>query len=78
MQFFSSEDITDRETALRMLKQCVSRLKLTHIGKQLKFIRNKIQELNESDDSNTEKKLMEDYRNLVRQEKELRGEMYEF
>ena len=74
---FSFDGINDESTAIKMLKECIARLKLKHIGEELRSIRTQIQELSKDIEPDKEKKLLQDYNNLVKEEKEIKEELYE-
>jgi len=74
---FSSEEVQISESTDKMLDECINRLKLRKIREQLVLKRD---ELNKLDNQNTqvnEKDLIEDYRNLIKQEQRIKGELHE-
>ena len=73
---FSSDEIEDKNFAEKMLKECINRLKLRKVKELLLNKRNQIQLLKTDSDIGTEKKLLEDYRNLIREEKQLKSELH--
>ena len=70
---FSSDDLIDKDTSKKILNNCITKLELESINLKLKEIRFKIEELKNSHDKETEKKLLAKYRDLVELEKNLRG-----
>ncbi len=73
---FSSDEITDKNSADKMLTECINRLKLRKVKEQLLSKRNQIQLLKTDSDLDAEKKLLEDYRNLIQVEKQLKSELH--
>lgn len=73
---FSSDDIIDKNFAEKMLKECINRLKLRKVKEKLLSKRNQIQHLKTDSDLDTEKSLLEDYRNLILEEKQLKSELH--
>lgn len=74
---FSSDAVTERSTAHKMLNHCIARLRLRSINDQLLMLRKKIEESSKLDDSDSEKQLVKDYKDLVEKEKKVRGELNE-
>ena len=73
---FSSDEITDKISAQKMLTECINRLKLRKVKERLLSKRNQIQLLKTDSDLDTEKRLLEDYRNLIQEEKQLKSELH--
>lgn len=74
---FSSDAVTERSTAHKMLNHCIARLRLRSINDQLLMLRKKIEESSRLNDSDSEKQLVMDYKDLVEREKKVRGELNE-
>jgi DNA primase len=73
---FSSEEIEDSNSAEKMLTECINRLKLRKVKEQLLDKRSQIQLLKTDSDFDTEKRLLEDYRNLIQEEKQIKSELH--
>ena len=73
---FSSDEIEDKSSAEKMLTECINRLKLKKVKEQLLSKRNQLQLLKSDSDADTEKRLLEDYRNLIQEEKQLKSELH--
>lgn len=74
---FSSDSISDRSTAVKMLNHCIARLRLKKINEELLLLRKRIEESSRNNDTDTERELLAEYRNLVAKEKSVRGEFNE-
>lgn len=74
---FSSDSITEKSTAKKMLNHCIARLKLRDINEELVILRRKIGEAGKNRDHESEKILIKEYKDLVEKEKKVRGELYE-
>jgi len=72
---FSSEEIENSNSAEKMLTECINRLKLRKVKEQLLDKRSQIQLLKTDSDFDTEKRLLEDYRNLIQEEKQIKSEL---
>ena len=59
-----------------MLTECINRLKLRKVKEKLLSKRNQIQLLKTESDMEAEKRLLEDYRNLILEEKQLKSELH--
>lgn len=73
---FSSEEIEDSNSAEKMLTECINRLKLRKVKEQLLDKRSQIQLLKTDSDFDIEKRLLEDYRNLIQEEKQIKSELH--
>ena len=73
---FSSDEIKDNNFAKQMLTECINRLKLRKVKEKLLSKRNQIQLLKTDSDMEAEKRLLEDYRNLILEEKQLKSELH--
>ena len=60
-----------------MLEECINRLKLKKIREQLVLKRNELNKIDNKQSEINEKELIEDYRNLVKQEQQIKGELHE-
>ena len=58
-----------------MLTECINRLKLRKVKEKLINKRNQLQLLKTDSDLEAEKKLLEDYRDLILVEKQLKSEL---
>ena len=74
---FSSDLVTERNIANKMLNQCIARLRLRSIDSELLLLRKKIEESSKLRDTKSEKQLIQDYKDLVEKEKLVRGELNE-
>jgi DNA primase len=70
---FLSDDIPDEATALKMLKDCIQKLKLKRMEDKLRVLRLKINGAMREKNFALEKKLISEYRDLVEQEKSIKG-----
>jgi DNA primase len=74
---FSSNDITDEIIALRLLKDCIRKLKLRSIEEKLGIKRLEIEQAKKDKNHSLEEQLIREYRDLIEQEKGIQGETYE-
>ncbi|MGI9535150.1 MAG: DNA primase [Thermodesulfobacteriota bacterium] len=74
---FSSEEVHASNSTEKMLDECINRLKLKKIREQLVLKRNELNKNDNKQSALNEKKLMEDYRNLIIQEQQIKGELHE-
>ena len=74
---FSSDEIINFESAVKMFDDTVNRLKLRKIREKLVTKRKELDEVNSSSSNMNEKRLMEDYRNLILEEKQIKGDLHE-
>ena len=74
---FHSEDVTDEGIARRMLNSCVRNIKIRRIDEDLKILRFEIEQAVDNKDTLLEKKLIQDYKNLLEQGKLVKGEINE-
>jgi len=70
---FLSDDVPDERTALKILKDCIRKLKLRRIEDSLRTLRLRIDQAITEKNIALEKKLIKEYRDLVEQEKNLKG-----
>jgi DNA primase len=66
---FSADDIPDEITALRLLEDCIRKLKLRTIGERLSFMRLEIEQAKRDKNDSLEEKLIREYRDLIKREK---------
>lgn len=69
---FYSDEISDDKEPSAILKECINNLKLKSVKLKLKLVRDKISEKSGSDNKVCEKKLLEEYRDLVDLEKAIK------
>lgn len=69
---FSSDELEEEEQSRRILNNCINKLRLKSIDLKLKFVRDKIQQNSSSKNKDIEKKLLEEYRDLVDLEKTIK------
>lgn len=69
-----SDDIVDEESAYRMLRDCLRKVKLRELENRLKLLRVRLDRAVKAGDHLLEKKLLGEYKNLVEEEKKIRGE----
>jgi len=74
---FHSDDVTDVVTAQRMLNSCIRKMKIRKIDEGLKLLRFEIGNAVGKDDIKLEKRLIEEYKNLLEQGKLIKGEINE-
>ena len=74
---FSSDEIINFESAVKMFNDTVNRLKLRKIREKLVTKRKELDVVNSSSGNINEKRLMEDYRNLILEEKQIKGDLHE-
>jgi DNA primase len=74
---FSSDDIPDEVTGWKMLKDCIRKLKLKTVGDRLSVLRLQIDRAKKEKNSSLEEKFIREYRDLIEQEKNIKGEMHE-
>jgi DNA primase len=70
---FLSDDVPDERTALKILEDCIRRLKLRRVEDDLRTLRLRIDQAIAEKDPVLEKRLIKEYRDLVEQEKNLKG-----
>lgn len=70
---FSSDDLIDETTSEKILKDCVKELELRNIAFKRNEVIERIRKQRDSSDKNLERKLVEQYRDLVSMEKTIRG-----
>ncbi|MGH7889231.1 MAG: toprim domain-containing protein, partial [Thermodesulfobacteriota bacterium] len=70
---FFSEDVPDELTAERMLRDCIRKLELRKLEDSLRVVRIKIDRAIEEKNFILEKQLIREYRDLVEQEKNVKG-----
>lgn len=70
---FFSEDVPDEVTAWRMLRDCIRTFKLRRLEDSLRIIRLKIDQAIGEKNFILEKELIKEYRDLVEQEKNIKG-----
>ncbi len=70
---FFSEDVSDDVTAARMLRDCIRKLELRKLEDSLRVVRIKIDRAISEKNFILEKQLIREYRDLVEQEKNIRG-----
>jgi len=73
---FSSDEIKDNKLAKQMLTECINRLKLRKVKEKLISKRNQLQLIKTDSDMESEKRLLEDYRDLILEEKLLKTELH--
>ena len=71
---FSTDDVTNETTALRMLKDCIRKLKLKAIEEKLSIMRLQIEQAKREKKDSLEERLIREYRDLIEQEKGVQGE----
>jgi DNA primase len=74
---FSSDDISDESVGLRMLKDCIRKLKLKEIENGFSILRLEIDGARKKKNASLEEKLIGEYRDLIEQEKNIKGETHE-
>jgi DNA primase len=74
---FSSDIISDESTAWRILKDCIRKLKLKRIENEFSMLRLEIDRARKEKDVHLEEKLIQEYRDLIEREKNIRGETHE-
>ena len=74
---FSSEEVRGYNSTAKMLDECINRLKLKKIREQLVLKRSELSKIDDKQSKLSEKELMEDYRNLIKQERQVKGELHE-
>ncbi|HEX9830451.1 MAG TPA: DNA primase [Thermodesulfobacteriota bacterium] len=70
---FFSDDIPDEATALKMLKDCIRKLKLRGVEDRLRFLRLEIDQARAEKNDVQEKELIREYAELVEREKNIKG-----
>lgn len=70
---FSSDDLIDETTSEKILKDCVKELELRNIAFKRSEVGERIRTQRDSSDKNLERKLVEQYRDLVNMEKTVKG-----
>ncbi len=70
---FSSDDLIDETTSKKILDSCIRELELRDIASQRNEVIDRIRKQHGSSDKSLEKKLVEQYRDLVSKEKSIRG-----
>jgi DNA primase len=63
----SSPGITDKETAAKMIESCIGKFKLVKLDERLKTLRLRIDDAVKNKDSGLEKRLLTEYRDLMKQ-----------
>ncbi|HEX3035767.1 MAG TPA: DNA primase, partial [Thermodesulfobacteriota bacterium] len=71
-----SQDIPDRATAIKILKECVRKLELKGLEEKLGILRLKIDLAKQEKDENLENNLIREYRDLKEREKKIKGDMH--
>ncbi len=74
---FSADDIPDEATARKLLRDCIRKLKLRTIEERLSLMRLEIEQAKRNKDDSLEQKLICEYRDLIKQEKDIHGEANE-
>jgi DNA primase len=74
---FSSDNILDESAGLKMLKDCIRKLKLKKIEYEFSILRLEIDRARKGENGNLEEKLIQDYRDLIEREKNIKGETHE-
>ncbi|MGE5444358.1 MAG: DNA primase [Ignavibacteriales bacterium] len=74
---FSSDNISDESTGWRMLKDCIQKLKLKRIENEFSMLRLEIDRARKEKDARLEEKLIQEYRDLIEREKNIKGETHE-
>ena len=70
---FSSDDLIDDTTSEKILNDCVKELELRNIAFKRNEVIERIRKQRDSSDKTLERKLVEQYRDLVSMEKTIRG-----
>ncbi|MCY4378338.1 MAG: DNA primase [Candidatus Dadabacteria bacterium] len=70
---FSSDDLIDETTSEKILNDCVKELELRNIAFKRNEVTERIRKQRDSSDKTLERKLVEQYRDLVSMEKTIRG-----
>lgn len=70
---FSSDDLIDKTTSEKILNDCMRELKLRDIAFKRNEVIDRIRKQRDSSDKSLERKLVEQYRDLVSKEKAIRG-----
>ena len=74
---FSSDEVHGSNSKEKMLGECVNRLKLKKIREKLVLKRNELNKVDSKQSSVNERELIKDYRNLLKQEQRIKGELHE-
>ncbi|MCI0454853.1 MAG: DNA primase [Candidatus Dadabacteria bacterium] len=74
---FSADDIPDETTARKLLRDCIRKLKLRTIEERLSLMRLEIEQAKRNKNDILEQKLISEYRDLIKQEKNIHGEANE-
>ena len=70
---FLSDDVPDEATAWKLLKDCIRKLKLKRVEENLRVVRIKIDRAIAEKNNLLEEKLIKEYRDLIQEEKNIRG-----
>lgn len=71
-----SQDIPDRATAMKILKECVRKLELRGLEEKLGILRLKMDLAKREKDENLENSLIREYRDLKEREKKIKGDIH--